>query len=62
MYSLYLDIFGDLLQPFFITIKAAAICPTTVAIAAPAMPNSGKNPIPKINNGSRAILTKAPAI
>lgn len=43
------------------TIAAAAICPSTVAMAAPATPISGKGPYPKIRMGSRIILAAAPA-
>lgn len=40
-------------KPFFITTKPATTCPTTVAIAAPAIPISGIPNIPKIKIGSR---------
>ena len=39
---------------------AATICPIIVAVAAPATPISGKNPIPKIKSGSRIMLITAP--
>lgn len=43
-----------------ITTSAATICPTTVAMAAPAMPSSGSPSSPKISSGSRAMLVSAP--
>ena len=40
---------------------AAAMRPRPVASAAPAMPSSGKGPMPKIKSGSRTILATQPA-
>ena len=44
------------------TTRAATICPITVAIAAPAIPNLCMPNIPKIRIGSRMIFVIAPAI
>ena len=40
--------------------RAATICPSTVAVAAPRTPMAGKGPTPNISSGSKMMLKMAP--